>query len=182
MRYLRDTDYLPKITQYDFETITESSEAFIADAELKAQAEIELYLRKRYDLNSIFQTYPDYVSGITYSTGITVWYSTGSTLALYTPNVSTDTIPTVTSTWSQSDPRPHLIVDFLTTVSLYRLHQRLSPDNVPTHRKDAYAMAISQLKMIQSEKVSIDLPEVEDRSFVTYVTGTVSQDQNGFLW
>lgn len=182
MRYLRNGDYLPKITQYDLETVTELNEAFIADAEFKAQAEIELYLRKRYDLNEIFQTYPDYVSGVTYTTGTTVWYGTGFTTALYTPKVSTASLPTVSSSWTQADPRPTIIVDFLTTVSLYKLHQRLSPDNVPTHRKDAYAMAISQLKMIQSAKVSVNLPEVTDRSFTTYVTGSTSQDIGGFLW
>jgi hypothetical protein len=181
MRFIRNSDYLFKITESDFNTLTDENNLFVQDAELKSQAEIELYLRKRYDLAQLFKSYPDYISGTTYTTGITVWYGTGFTEHLYSPLSATTSLPGSIH-WVKVEPRNPLILDWMTTISLYKLHQRMSPDFVPSQRKDGYDMAMNQLKMIQQEKLTCDFPTIENRSYTIKITGATSQDSNRFLW
>lgn len=52
---------------------------YLFDAEFKAQKQISLYHRKRYDLTALFKCYSNYQNGITYATGDAVWYGTGDT-------------------------------------------------------------------------------------------------------
>lgn len=179
MRYLRDSDYRYKITEHDFGTILEdeaNTELFIFDAEIKAQEQISLFLRKRYDLTELFKTYPDHKTGVTYTTGDTVWYSISNSpdwsydTYLYSPYSTTSSLPT-SNKWRIVEPRYPLIMDWMVTISLYKLHERLSPDNIPTHRKDAYDEVMKLLKMVQDERLSPDFPEIEDRSYGIYING-----------
>lgn len=181
MRYLRDSDYLSKITQYDLVTLVEdevSPDLFILDCELKAQEQINLFLRKRYDLTKLFETYPKYQSGIPYTTGNTVWYSSGVdstyTSYLYKPKSGTTTSLPSSNNWERFDPRNKNIVDWMVTISIYNLHLRLSPDSIPSHRKDSYNETITFLKGIQAGKLSPDFPEVENRVQNIYVGGVES--------
>lgn len=118
-RYLRGSDYRYKITENDFLTLVEEDEnpdAFIFDAELKAQDKISLFLRDKYDLVSLFKTYPEYVTGVTYApTGTTsiVWYND----FLYQPIVNTNSLPS-TASWQGVEPRFPLIVEWMVVISL----------------------------------------------------------------
>lgn len=179
MRYLRNSDYKYKITEYDLTTLVEDEqhpELFIFDAEIKAQEQISLFLRKRYDLTELFKTFPDYKTGLTHTTGDTVWYSMSNdadasyNTFLYSPYSTTSTLPT-TNFWRVVEPRFPLIMDWMVTISLYKLHERLSPDNIPTHRKDSYDEVMKLLKMVHDERLSPDFPELSDRSFNIYITG-----------
>lgn len=175
MNYLRASDFASKISIYDFQTLLDGAvnPLLLFDAELRAQEHISLFLRKRYDLPALFRTFPTYVSGLTYTTGDTVWYSsTGeeSEAFLYTPKETTSDVPTGTG-WTLNEPRYPLIVDWMVTISLFKLHERVSPENIPTHRKDSYDEAMMLLKKIQEEKLSPDFPEAEDRSYNIYITG-----------
>lgn len=179
MRYLRDSDYKYKITEYDMSTLVDDEvrpELFIFDGEIKAQEQISLFLRKRYVLTELFKTYPEYETGMTYTTGDTVWYSVSDTpdatydASLYSPYIPTTSLPTSIN-WRVVEPRFPIIIDWMVTISLYKLHERLSPDNIPTHRKDAYDEVMKLLKMVQDERLSPEFPEVIDRSYNIYITG-----------
>lgn len=178
MRYLRDSDYLYKITEHDLTTLVEdevSPDLFILDCEMKAQEQISLFLRKRYDLAALFQAYPNHQPGASYTIGDTVWYSTDTdstyTTYLYKPKSGTTTSLPSTSIWERSDLRYKNIVDWMVTISIYKLHERLSPDNIPTHRKQSYDETIAFLNGIQSGKLSPDFPEVENRVQNIYIGG-----------
>lgn len=177
MRYLRDSDYFHKITEHDFLTLVEdevSPDLFVFDTELKAQEQISLFLRKRYDLTELFETYSDYKTGVQYGTGDTVWYSedTESTYTsyLYTPKSTTTSLPS-TANWERYDPRYTSIVDWMVTIAIYKLHERISPDNIPSHRKDAYEEVMMILKAIQNGRLSPAFPEIENRIHNIYVGG-----------
>jgi len=177
MRYLRNSDYRYKITKEDFSSISEDSEHadhFIHDAELTAQSKIELYLRKRYDLPTLFKVYSDFTSGATYQSGSTVWYgsASGSTEYLYTVSVSGTTQNPDMNDWALSDPRYQVIKDWMITISLYHLHEKLAPENIPTHRKESYTEAMKTLKMIQEGKLSPDFPEIENRISTISIGGS----------
>lgn len=177
MRYLRDSDYLDKITENDLFALVEdetSPKLLILSCELKAQEQISLFLRKRYNLAKLFETFADYKTGITYSTGQTVWYSndteSSNSSHLYRPKISTSTLPT-TFDWEQVDPRYTSIVDWMTSISIYKLHERISPDAIPKHRKDSYEEGMKFLESIQKGKVSPVFPEIENRIQNIYVGG-----------
>lgn len=186
MRYLQDSDYKYKISEHDFTTLLQEEDnpvRFVFDAELKSQEVISLFLRKRYDLGVLFQNFPEYVTGRTYSTGQTVWFSsTGKPFDyfLYSPTQTTSTSP-FDGDWFLIEPRYPLIMDWMATLSLYKLHERVSPDNIPSHRKFAYDEVMKILRMVQSETLSPDFPEIENRNFNIYITGKTS---NGIetLW
>lgn len=179
MRYLSNSDYLFKISQEDFFTLIEdldNASSTLLDTEIKAQESISLFLRKRYDLQQLFNTYPDYKQGQPYQSGQTVWYYSDVedlySAKLYTAVSATTASPASSGEyWQMTDPRFPLIVEWMVTISLYKLHERLSPDSMPTHRKDAYNDVMNVLKSIQQEKLSPDFPELENRSFGIYVNG-----------
>ncbi|MEJ1242120.1 hypothetical protein WBG78_28490 [Chryseolinea sp. T2] len=186
MRYLRQSDYASKITAYDLETLLHEEEhpqAILFDSELRAQESISLWLRKRYDLGKLFSVYSDYVSGNSYSTGMTVWYSSTGLEAdefLYSPDYATTLAPP--SGWTLTEPRNPLIVEWMVTISLYKLHERVSPDNIPTHRKNAYDEVMMYLKAIQAERVSPDFPEVENRKAYGILISGGTTTGIGYQW
>lgn len=102
-----------------------------------------MFLRKRYNLTNLIATYDEFRQGKIYTTGSTVWYSStddsGSSYNtfLYQPTGTTTSLPS-TANWQIVEPRSPAILDWMVTISLYKLHERVSPDNIPTHRKDAY--------------------------------------------
>jgi hypothetical protein len=180
MRYLRDSDYLYKITQSDLTTLIEEDETpelFLIQTETKAQEQILLFLRKRYDLNQLFQTYPDYKTGVTYTTGSTVWYSdqmdNSYSSHLYEPYTATTNLPN-SKAWKRIEPRYQNIVDWMIVISLFKLHERLSPENIPKHRKDAYDEVMKFLESIQKGRLSPAFPEIENRIQNIYVGGEQS--------
>jgi hypothetical protein len=178
MQFLRLSDYLYKITENDLVTLVEdevSPDLFILDCEMKAQEQVSLFLRKRYDLQKLFETYPDYRPGDSYTTGNTVWYSMDDdstyTSYLFKPKSGSTTSLPSSNNWERFDPRNKNIVDWMVTISIFKLHERISPDSIPKHRKDAYDEVIAFLKGIQSGKLSPDFPEVENRIQNIYVGG-----------
>lgn len=175
MRYLRDSDYKYKISEDDLTTLVEEDsnpDLSILDSEIKAQEVISLYLRKRYDLNALYKSYPTYQHGQTYFSGDTVWFTSGDNFSalLYSPVSATTSLPG-SFDWMMVEPRYPLIVDWLVTISLYKLHERISPENIPVHRTNSYQEVMMFLKNIQCEKLSPDFPELEDRTYNIYITG-----------
>lgn len=72
--------------------------------------------------------------------------------------------------WTAGDNRNQLIVLHLINITLYWLHHRINPRNVPEHRRIAYdgngdiknaGSALNWLKMCASGDVNADLPEIQ---------------------
>lgn len=56
--------------------------------------------------------------------------------------------------------RNPIIVQFMVDITLYLLHKRINPNQIPTLRMDEYDEAIKWLEMVSKGKLSPDLPEL----------------------
>jgi hypothetical protein len=78
------------------------------------------------------------------------------------------TYPDNTTKWQQGDNRNQQIVMYLLDITLYHLHSRINPRNVPDLRKERYdgnsptqsGGAIAFLKRVASGDVTADLPQI----------------------
>lgn len=60
--------------------------------------------------------------------------------------VAAGTLPTDATKWTQGDNRDKLLVMYIVDITLYHVHKRISPRNIPDIRVKAYDDAISALK------------------------------------
>lgn len=97
---------------------------------------------------------------IVQTTGIELPTST-QFFTLDTETVAAGTLPTVTAKWTAGDPRSSLIKRYMVDITLYELHSRVNPRNIPKFRIQRRDDAVSYLKMIidPRKNVSPDLPE-----------------------
>lgn len=58
----------------------------------------------------------------------------------------TNQMPTNTTYWVSGDNRNQKMIGLITDVMLYQLHKRISPNNVPEIRRDAYQYALDLLR------------------------------------
>lgn len=118
--------------------------------------------------------YDGYSSKITYSIGDRVTYL-GITYDCILS--STNNLPTNQTYWEVSDSEPYFtqgdarnqqIVLYLLDITLYHLHSRINPRNIPDLRKERYdgnheyqiGGAIGWLKKVASGDINADLPEI----------------------
>jgi len=129
---------------------------------------------------------PEYNNTTTYIIGNIVWYNdivytclqqsvgiipssnTGLWSAGATYSVTAGTLPTDTTKWTAGDNRNQQIVMYLVDITLYHLHSRINPRNIPDLRKERYdgnnpqqnGGAIAWLKRCASGDVTADLPNI----------------------
>ena len=90
-----------------------------------------------------------------------VFWGTGTSYSV------TGVYPTDTTKWTKGDNRNQQIVLYLIDITLYHLHSRINPRNVPDLRKERYngnsptdsGGAIGWLKSVAHGNVNADLPE-----------------------
>jgi hypothetical protein len=128
--------------------------------------------------------YPEYLNDTIYDVDTFVWFEnkvyknkikcTGiipSNLAYWTFDSNhsvTNTLPTDTTKWTQGDNRNQEIVQYLLDITLYNLHCRINPRNVPDLRKERFdgnepqqrGGAIGWLKNVSAGKIFASLPEI----------------------
>lgn len=130
--------------------------------------------------------YSEYSNTTTYAVGTQVWYndyvytnlvSTAGVLPTNTGfwsvgaspyTVAAGTLPTDTTKWTAGDNRNQQIVMYLIDITLYHLHSRINPRNVPDLRKERYdgnnpqqnGGAVAWLKRCASGDVTADLPNI----------------------
>lgn len=122
------------------------------------------------------------------ASGSTPFWGTGTTYSI------TAILPDDDTKWTLGDNRNQLIVQHLLNITLYWLHLRINPRNVPDHRKIAYdgngdiknaGSALNWLKSVAGGDINADLPEVQPqqglsiRFFNANDSDTLS---NNFLW
>lgn len=91
-----------------------------------------------------------------------IFWSAGSAYTL------TATYPDDDTKWTQGDNRNQQIVMYLLDITLYHLHSRINPRNVPDLRKERYdgnnatqnGGAIAWLKRVASGDITADLPQI----------------------
>lgn len=92
----------------------------------------------------------------------TGFWSAGSAYTL------TATYPDDDTKWTEGDNRNQQIVMYLLDITLYHLHSRINPRNVPDLRKERYdgnnatqnGGAIAWLKRVSSGDITADLPQI----------------------
>lgn len=79
---------------------------------------------------------------------------------LNTDTVPAGTLPTDTDFWTLGDTRSPLIVRYVIDITLYELHSRINPRNIPEFRIQRRDDAISYLKNVANPRMNIqaDLP------------------------
>lgn len=126
----------------------------------------------------------EYSNTTSYSIGDNVWYDnnvyvcTTPTIGILPTNTLfwfesstykiTNTYPDDDTKWTQGDNRNQQIVMYLLDITLYHLHSRINPRNVPDLRKERYdgnsptqsGGAIAFLKRVASGDVTADLPQI----------------------
>jgi len=128
---------------------------------------------------------PEYSNTTTYIVGDVVWYNdivytcnnvsigilptnVGFWTAGSTYSVTAGTLPTDATKWTAGDNRNQQIVMYLIDITLYHLHSRINPRNIPDLRKERYdgnnpqqnGGAIAWLKRCASGDVTADLPNI----------------------
>lgn len=128
--------------------------------------------------------YSEYNNSITYSAGNQVWYEdyVYTCIAETTGNIPTDTnywtvgsqytftgqLPDNTTYWIKGDNRNQQILMYLIDITLYHLHSRINPRNIPEVRMIRYdgnnalqtGGAIGWLKRVASGDITADLQQI----------------------
>ena len=138
------------------------------------------------DKTLFYVTLPEaeYVNTIAYSAGDTVYYNNilytclVPTIGILPTNAQfwsegsaytlTATYPDDDTKWTQGDNRNQQIVMYLLDITLYHLHSRINPRNIPDLRKERYdgnnatqnGGAIAWLKRVASGDITADLPQI----------------------
>lgn len=160
MAFLRELDYKKQIQTDNLNVVIGSDPTIRTGGELAAVAEVESYLRHRYDVAKIFITLAVYDNAAAYAAGDLVAYPT-ITDTIYSANQATTAGEDPASTpakWDAGDTRNELIKMYLIDVVLYHLHGRINPRNIPELRLTRRDEAINWLKMINEGKITVDLP------------------------
>ena len=63
--------------------------------------------------------------------------------------------------WTAGDNRNQQLVLFMIDVTLYHLHSRIAPNNIPQLRMDRYDSVIAWLKMAAKGEVTADIPKIQ---------------------
>lgn len=153
--------------------------------------------------------YSEYDPTVTYSIGTQIWFNGHNYINIkkcinidptitefWTDNgvyTVTAIYPTDATKWTAGDNRNQQIVLFLIDITLYHLHSRINPRNIPDLRKERYngnsptdsGGAIGWLKSVAKGNVNADLPEYltqQGMSMRTGNAGTYDTPSNNMMW
>jgi hypothetical protein len=156
--FLIKPDYNTVIKEVHLNQLISSDDTILQEVELIALEEMKSYLRSRYDVDTIFAPILQYSSGVTYQSGITVH----DNYSFYTSLITDNNLPlTDINGWEKGDKRNQLLVMYLVDISLYHIHSRLTPNQIPENRFLRYETAITWLKQISKGSLKVDLPVLD---------------------
>lgn len=72
--------------------------------------------------------------------------------------VTAGTLPTNTNAWTAADNRDQQMVTYFVDITLYHLHSRIAPRNIPDLRVKRYDDAVAWLKMCAKGEITPNLP------------------------
>lgn len=185
--FLRIEDYWSYIQEDDLnvilsDTLGNPDQAFLLQAENASVGQIKSYLSPRYDVEKIFRDLKIWVITTAYVIGDYVAFATISddiyTALTDTTGSSPDSNP---NDWEKVDGRDALIVSLVIDVTLYNIHSRINPRNVPEIRLQRRDESIKWLTMVSKAEVQADLPRLEDDvTGLSIQFGGETKKQNSF--
>lgn len=195
---IRQSDFTNLIYQDHLNQVTDSKPWVLDESMREAQAEIELYLRAKFNLSKLFVTFDDYKSINLYDQGATVWHTItihneitdqdDEVEALFVAKtaVSAGVEPgSDPEKWEMKDPRKALLVQIFKDVTLYHIHSGISPHNIPDLRVKRYNDAIKTLTQIRDGELFTDWPLIElppDGNTPNYGREMVSQPRQDWYF
>lgn len=156
-------------TEEDLNVITSQNLPLINQTTEMAIDEASAYLRVKYDLDRLFQAPELYSTGDTYTIHDRI-YTSGTEITHYTciaTGATSGTPITDTTFFKVKDSRDNKLLEVIMSISLFYLHKRLSPNNIPFHRVMAYdgngdtniMSAIKWLGIVQDGSIELEWPK-----------------------
>ena len=159
--YLTTADFKKAIKTDHLTAITSNNTTIQNDACLASQTEIESYLRGKYDLNKLFPVIVDWNLSSPFAIGAIVYDV--ATLAFYTANSAITANTLITDTeWIKGDPRDPLMVEFMLDLTLYRIHARVAPNQIPETRIQRRDDAIAFLNKVAKYDLTVGWDQETD--------------------
>ena len=88
-----------------------------------------------------------------------IYWGTGTAYS-----VAAGTLPTDTAKWTKGDNRTQSVLMIVIDITLFHLHSRISPRNIPDLRKDRYTNAIQMLQAFARGEMTAKLPLIQPKS------------------
>lgn len=79
-------------------------------------------------------------------------------------DIAAGTLPTNTAKWTAGDNRTQSVLMIVIDITLFHLHSRISPRNIPDLRKDRYTNAIQMLQAFARGEMTAKLPVIQPKS------------------
>lgn len=172
-KFIRTSDIENAIRSEHLNAITDNDPNIVNDAIAASETEIKSYLRGKYNIDKLFPAIPDHVLSNTYEIGSIVFDPVGGKYY-----VANEAIPAETALdddkWIEGDPRDQLIVEFMVDLILYRIHSRVAPQQIPSHRIVRRDDAIAFLKRAAKYDVTVgwDQDDETNPSSITWGSNT----------
>lgn len=175
MRFLRLKDYYSQIKSDNLNVILEDAggtpeERFLIEVEAAALTELQSYLRHRYDVATIFTPIDKFATATAYLTDAVVYFEDNNlTYKAKTDHTSASNPDADPTNWEEiADPRDAQLKIYLIDLTLYHIHSRINPRNVPEIRLNRRDEAIKWLGLISDGKITVALPEVDTENAQGY--------------
>lgn len=145
---ITDSDFKAIATSIDLNVLSDGSDEIIAQCNRIAVDEAAGYLTSRYDIETLFADPIEFTEDTQFSEGDRIYVETpgatgeASTYTHYscildTPTGATTSI-TDTTYYTPGDTRDQKLLEVIMTISLFYIHKRLTPNNIPEFRVISY--------------------------------------------
>jgi phage gp36-like protein len=188
MRFLRIKDYHSHIKQDNLNVILENSagvieEQFLIDVEMAAIKEVGSYLRHRYNTALIFTPVPKWSASVSYAVDEIIYYEPNNK-TYKAIDISTNENPIDNANlWEEiQDIRDAQVKMYVIDLTLYHIHSRINPRNIPDLRLNRRDEAVKWLVMISKGDITVDLPErnEEDKTGYRIAWGSETKRINSY--
>lgn len=95
-------------------------------------------------------------------------------------DIAAGTLPTNTAKWTAGDNRTQSVLMIVIDITLFHLHSRISPRNIPDLRKDRYTNAIQMLQAFARGEMTAKLPVIQPKSGQRIRYGGAIKNQNSY--
>lgn len=200
-KFLLKDDFYTIATNQDLNVLSNCDDSILESCNNIAISEAISYISTRYDVDKLFADLNLFDSGSTYNIDDRIYTidNSGRTTH-YTCISATTSGSTITDTiyYKRYDSRDHKLKECILSMSLYYIHKRLSPINIPIFRKESYdgngnpelMSAIKWLMRIQKgELYPYKWPEIEitenelDKPYEEVGLDMEGNDaSNGMMW
>lgn len=204
-RFILINDYQSIATTEDLNILSDDNSSIIDKCGIIAIDEASGYLSTKYDLEQLFLAPVEFNSGDTesYDVGDRIYTIEGSgDTAEYThysciaTGATSGTEITDTTYFTEGDVRDQKLLEVVMSISLFYIHKRLSPNNIPLFRVISYdgngdkeiMSAIKWLQLVQSgELFPYGWPLLSDQNIEDPEVGPVYDKEGndpsmGFMW